>query len=94
MPPLFNIDVLTPEMIVYRGKIESLIVPAEFGYLGVLANHASLIAHLVAGKIIIKDNSGAILTFNSSGQGFIEVINNQATLILDSVVSPLEKAIL
>ncbi|MDD5166715.1 MAG: F0F1 ATP synthase subunit epsilon [Candidatus Omnitrophica bacterium] len=84
MSNLFHIDIVGPEKIIYSGEIISLVVPAEFGYLGVLANHAPLIAHLVKGKITLRDNTDATLIFDIRDQGFIEVLKNNVTLVLGS----------
>jgi F-type H+-transporting ATPase subunit epsilon len=89
MSQQFKVDIITPEKAVYRGEAVSLIVPAELGYLGVLANHAPLIAHLKKGKISLRDGAGRASLFYSEGKGFMEVSKNKVTLILDSAVNPL-----
>jgi F-type H+-transporting ATPase subunit epsilon len=86
MANTFHIDIITAEKIIYSGEAISLVVPAEFGYLGVLANHAPLITHLVKGRITLKNNSSSPLIFNSHSTGFMEVLKNKVTLILDSTV--------
>ena len=59
-----------------------MIVPAELGFLGILAHHAPLIACLVKGKITLKDESGEEKVFYNQGGGFIKVAGNLATVIL------------
>ncbi len=86
MNNLFHIDIVTPEKLVYSAEIASLIVPAYLGYLGVLANHAPFVARLVGGKIILKDGLGNAKIFNSQSRGFIEVLKNRATIILDAAI--------
>lgn len=85
MPPLYSINIKTPLKIAYEGKVESLVAPAPAGYVGVLANHAPFITTLVPGKIILRDDSGVTVTFKSTGPGLMEVLANNATLLLDSV---------
>jgi len=70
---------------VYEGRVSSLIAPGELGYLGVLANHAALITNLIPGKISFRDGSNKLTTIDSKGKGFLEVLNNNATLLLDSI---------
>jgi len=80
----FSVSIVTPEKTVYQGEAVSLIVPAARGYLGILADHAPLIANLTAGKIILrKDGSQAATTFYSKGKGFLEVLKNNVILFLD-----------
>jgi len=86
MAKLFNLSVITPDKIVYENKVVSLIAPAALGYLGVLANHAPLVANLVSGKIIIRQESGEALIINSSGKGFLEVLRNDVRIILHNAI--------
>lgn len=82
----FHINILTPEKQVFEGELSSLIVPAALGYLGVLSNHAPLVANLIPGKIIYKEARGNEAVIKNTGKGFIEVTNNKATILLDSVL--------
>ena len=83
MQKLFTITIITPDTLVYEGKIVSLIVPAALGYLGVLANHAPLVASLERGKIIVKEESGQTRSFRAEGKGYLEVLNNNVTMMLE-----------
>ena len=87
MAKTFHVDIASPSRIVYKGEAASLVVPCEFGYAGILADHAPMVARLVKGKITVRDSSLATVTFNSGGGGFLEVLKNNATLILDVVTS-------
>jgi len=86
MPKSFNLTIITPQRIAYEGNIFSLVAPAVLGYLGVLADHAPLVAKLVAGKIIIRDTSQETITYNSGAKGYLEVLKNNVTMILDGPV--------
>jgi len=88
MAALFNVKILLPTGAVYDGDISSLVAPAETGYLGILAHHAPLIARLKAGNIILRDPSGKTKSFALKSGGFLEVSDNSATLILDSLELP------
>ena len=85
MPPLFSINIKTPQKTVFEGNIRSVVAPGTMGYVGILRNHAPFITTLVAGKITIRDGSDKALTFKSGGFGLLEVLKNSATLLLDSV---------
>ena len=84
MTRLLRVNILAPDKTLYDADAYSLIVPAEFGYLGVLADHAPLIASLVPGNITIGEESGRRVVLDSRSKGFLEVLENQATIILDS----------
>jgi len=82
---LFHVDALLADKLVYSGKVSALVVPAQLGYLGVLADHAPLAAKLVPGKIIFRESSGKQNIIHSKGKGLIEVFKNNVTLLLDTL---------
>jgi len=84
MEKLFHVNILTAEQKIFEGEAVSLIVPAELGYLGVLANHAPLVANLVPGKIIYRSAHAAGAVINNHGKGILEVASNKATILLDT----------
>jgi len=83
MPKPFSLTILSPEKTVYEGKVVSAVVPAALGYLGILANHAPLAANLAAGKIILQEESGERKIFSHKGKGFLEILKNNVTIILN-----------
>ncbi len=85
MAATFHVNILTPDAVVFSGEAVSLVVPAERGYLGVLAHHAPLVAALGSGSVIVKDPAGSTTAFHAGGAGFLEVSRNQATLLLDEI---------
>lgn len=84
MADLFHVDIASPDKLLYSADAVSLVVPAELGYLGILANHAPLIANLKKGRITLRDPSGKENIFYSNGKGIIEVLDNRATLLFES----------
>jgi F-type H+-transporting ATPase subunit epsilon len=78
----FQVGIYSREKIIYEGSAISLIVPAASGYLGVLADHAPIVAKLANGKITIRTLEGNTNVIDSSQGGFLEVLQNQATLLL------------
>ncbi|MDD5422515.1 MAG: F0F1 ATP synthase subunit epsilon [Candidatus Omnitrophota bacterium] len=82
----FNLTILSPEKVVYEGRAVSLVVPSESGFMGVLADHAPLIANLRSGRITVKKESGDREIFNSDRNGFIEVLKNNVTVLIASGV--------
>jgi F-type H+-transporting ATPase subunit epsilon len=83
MAKKFRTEIVTPEKVVFSEEIESLVIPAERGYLGVLAGHAPLLASLQAGEITIKGSPKGELHFATSG-GFMEVTPGKAVLLTES----------
>ena len=84
MEKLFQVSIVTPDKIVYEGEIYSLIAPGEAGYVGILADHAPLVANLVSGKITMKESPGSVKIIESKEKGFLEVMKNRVTILLDN----------
>ena len=82
MAKTFQVGIYSSEKIIYEGQAISLIAPSEAGYLGVLADHAPLVAKLGAGKITLRLSENQSSVFTIPAGGFLEVLNNQATLLL------------
>lgn len=80
----FKLQIYTQERKVFEGQVSSIVVPAATGYLGVLADHAPLVALLGKGRLTIKDGGGQ--SFPIEG-GFIEVRRNVVTLLVDKIQS-------
>lgn len=87
----FQLQIYTQARKVYDGRVNSLIVPAASGYLGVLANHAPLVALLGDGTLTLKRAGGEERQAHLTG-GFLEVHNNVATLLVDALGTGLEAA--
>lgn len=83
MSNTFELKIVSPDKVLYDGQIQSLIAPAALGYLGVLAGHAPLIANLKPGNVFIKDTSGKQTTTRIDTNGFLQVLKNRATILLD-----------
>jgi F-type H+-transporting ATPase subunit epsilon len=77
-----HISVVTAERELYDGEADELIAPGSEGQMGILPRHAALLATLKAGEMVIK-LSGAEEPLFVSG-GFIEVSNNQVTVLADA----------
>jgi F-type H+-transporting ATPase subunit epsilon len=81
---MFHLSIVTPEKSYYEGEIKSLVAPGTEGYLGVLSHHAPLITALMPGKIEFRDELDEVNIMAVSG-GFLEVSNNLATILADTV---------
>lgn len=80
----FQLSVTTPEQVFFEGPVRSIVAPGGLGRLGVLVNHAPLITTLVPGRLVITSAEGEKREL-SIGPGFLDVFNNQVTLLTESV---------
>lgn len=81
----FDVELVTPERIVFNGQAQQLSVPGAAGSLGILANHAPLLTELKIGEAVLKEPSGAERHFYIGG-GFLEVNKNHVTILAPEAI--------
>lgn len=86
MAKQFRLRVYTQEAQILDEPATSVMVPGSDGYIGILADHAPLIATLGSGQLRIR-REHAEKEINISG-GFLEVANNEVTVLADAVTGP------
>ena len=79
----FMLEIVTPEEILYKEEVEFMVAPSVEGELGVLKNHAPLVAALKIGVLRLKDTTGEELRIALSG-GFVEVVDNVARVLAET----------
>ena len=90
MAKKFKTEIVTPERLVFSQEVESLIIPAERGYLGVLAGHAPLLCTLKPGEVTIRGEKGE--THYATSGGFMEVTPQKASLLTESAEESKKRA--
>jgi F-type H+-transporting ATPase subunit epsilon len=81
----YPLEVITPEGPAFSGEAQIVVVPGEAGQLGVLANHAPLIARLKPGQTKVTDAAGTVFEFATAG-GYIQVRKNEALVLVGEAV--------
>ena len=82
-----NLEILTPERKLFSGDVYGVQLPGVEGSFEVLERHAPLVAALKAGKLkILKDkhHHEAFFTIQS---GFVEVIHNKVTVLVEGATA-------
>ena len=79
----FNLEVITPGMVVYGDEVAALNVHGGDGYLGILPLHAPLITTIEPGLLNITGPNDKEIKF-SLGTGFMEVRENKVVIIADT----------
>lgn len=52
-----NIKILTPELVVFEGEVESVLLPGELGEFHILNDHAPVVSSLRKGKVKLITNN-------------------------------------
>ena len=81
-----NLLALTPEKEIYNGKISSVKVPGTNGQFEILKGHAPIVAALGEGDVRILDLKGEKTVFKIE-KGFIEVLNDEVSILIQSLAS-------
>ena len=88
--PSFNVSVVTQVKKILEQEAGYLRLRTSEGDIGILPNHAPLVAELSMGKMEIESPSKDRRDVYFLSGGFIEFSNNQATVIADEIL-PIEK---
>jgi F-type H+-transporting ATPase subunit epsilon len=81
MAKSFQLDVVSPEATAWSGEAEFVVARTTEGEIGILADHEPLLAALTTGAVIVEHGSDRT-TIGVHG-GFLQVFNNQVTLLTD-----------
>ncbi|WP_028309794.1 F0F1 ATP synthase subunit epsilon [Desulfitibacter alkalitolerans] len=82
MTKKFIMEVVTPARKVLSVEVDSVIVPASTGYLGILVNHAPLVTSLGVG--VLKYKGDGKEEYAAVCGGFMEVSNNKVSIMADA----------
>ena len=79
LPEKINLEIVTPEKHLFSGQVDSVTVPSNTGYLGILPGHAPLLAELGIGEISFSAGGQTDYVFCS--WGFLEVLPDRVVLL-------------
>jgi F-type H+-transporting ATPase subunit epsilon len=83
----FPVEVLTPEGQVFSDEVEMLSTRTSTGSIGVLANHAPLMAILDPTELRLYKSDSDIVKF-AQGEGYLQVVDNSALVLVEEAVDP------
>jgi F-type H+-transporting ATPase subunit epsilon len=83
----FRAEVLTPEGQVFDDEVEMVSTRTSVGSIGVLANHAPLMAILDPTELRLYRSESDIVHF-AQGEGYLQVVDNTALVLVEEAVDP------
>lgn len=86
MEKLLDLEIVTPQKPLYKGKISSVTVPGELSPFQVLYNHAPIVSTLTPGVVSATDQNGNKLQF-ATGTGFVMVQDNKVWVCVEKAYS-------
>jgi F-type H+-transporting ATPase subunit epsilon len=89
----FPVEVLTPEGKIFDDEVEMVSTRTGIGSLGVLANHAPLMAMLEPTELRLytsgsESPGSAEYESFAQGEGYLQVVDNSALIIVEDAVKP------
>ena len=78
---LFELEIVSPEKIIFNGEVEWVMLPGAKAPFTVLYNHAPLLSTLCAGEI--KWKKGRDKQTMAVKSGFVEVRNNKVMALIE-----------
>ena len=83
----FPVEVLTPEGQVFADEVEMVSTRTATGSIGVLANHAPLMAILEPTELRLYKSDSDVIRF-AQGEGYLQVVDNQALVLVEEAIAP------
>jgi F-type H+-transporting ATPase subunit epsilon len=83
----FPVEVLTPEGKVFEDEVEMVSTRTSTGSIGVLANHAPLMAILEPTELRLYRSDSDVVRF-AQGEGYLQVVDNSALVLVEEAIAP------
>ena len=83
----FEAEVLTPEGEVFNGEVRQVSTRTAVGEIGILANHAPLLAALRPAELRLHLSESDTRRF-AQAHGWLQVFGNRARLLVEEAISP------
>jgi F-type H+-transporting ATPase subunit epsilon len=86
---MVDVEVLTPEGEVWSGEARQVSTRTEVGEIGILANHAPVLAALRPTELRLHVSDSETRTY-AQAHGWLQVYGNRARLLLEEAIPPEE----
>lgn len=85
----FPVEVLTPEGEVFSDEVEMISTRTTVGSIGILANHAPLLAMLDPTELRLYKTESEVVRF-AQAEGYMQVAENHALILVEEAHQPSE----
>ncbi len=83
----FEVEVLTPEGEVFSGEVQQVSTRTAVGEIGILANHAPLLAALRPAELRLHVDGSETKRY-AQAHGWLQVFGNHARLLVEEALDP------
>lgn len=85
----FGLKIIASDRVFYEGRCRQIIVPAPDGEKGILPNHENMVIAVNVGDARMEVEKGKWVDI-AVGAGFMEIVNNRVTMLVDTAERPEE----
>ncbi len=82
-----DVEVLTPEGEVFEGEVQQVSTRTEVGEIGILANHAPLLAALRPTELRLHVSDSETVRY-AQAHGWLQMFGNRARLLVEEAIAP------
>jgi F-type H+-transporting ATPase subunit epsilon len=82
-----DVEVLTPEGEVFEGEVQQVSTRTEVGEIGILANHAPLLAALQPTELRLHVSDSETKRY-AQAHGWLQMFGNRARLLVEEAIAP------
>ena len=79
-----HLEIVTPEKLAYSAEVESVVIPAVEGEIGVPPQHITLLTQIKAGELVIS--KGGQKEYLAVGEGFATVTPTRVNILTDMAI--------
>ena len=83
----FTVEVLTPEGEVFNDEVEMLSTRTAVGSIGILANHAPLLAMLEPTELRLYRSDSEVVRY-AQAEGYLQFAENHALVLVEEAIDP------
>ena len=76
-----DVEIVTPERIILRERVDELNLPSDWGYIGILPGHTPLLTILGQGELMYRQNTTQ--RYMSLFGGYMEVNQDKVTILAE-----------
>jgi F-type H+-transporting ATPase subunit epsilon len=84
---MLDVEVLTPEGEVFEGEVQQVSTRTEVGEIGILANHAPLLAALAPTELRLHVSDSEVKRY-AQAHGWLQMFGNRARLLVEEAIAP------
>lgn len=85
----FGLKIIASDRVFYEGRCRQIIIPAPDGEKGILPNHENMVIAVTVGDARMEVEKGKWVDI-AVGAGFMEIVNNRVTMLVDTAERPEE----